>query len=80
MKTTLTRTVSTPVEIGYRHSKHFFYSCPKLDLWALGRTREEAETNLKEEIRWLLARCREHLDCADSLTGNGYATVEIRPA
>jgi predicted RNase H-like HicB family nuclease len=79
MKATATRTESTPVEIR-NDNKHFFYYCPKLDLWAVGRTKEEAESRLKEEIQLLLARCREYLESGDSLNGNGYATIEIRPS
>ena len=79
MKTATTRTESTPIEIR-NASRHFCYYCPKLDLWAVGRTREEAETTLREEIRLLLTKCREYLDSPESLNGNGYATVEIRPS
>ena len=79
MKTTATQTESTPVEIRMAN-RHFVFYCPKLDLWAVGRTREEAETTLREEIRMLLAKCREYLDPAESINGNSYATVEIRPS
>ncbi len=78
MKTMTTPTESDPVEI--RKDRYFFYYCPPLDLWAVGTTREEAEAKLKEEIRLLLARCREYLDSAESVNGNGYPTVEIRPS
>jgi len=79
MKTPTTQSESTPVEIK-NASRHFFYYCPKLDLWAVGRSREEAETTLREEIRLLMMRCREYLDGPESLNGNAYATVEIRPS
>jgi hypothetical protein len=79
MKMTTARTEIAPVEIG-KAARHFVYYCPKLDLWAVGRTKEEAETTLREEIRLLLARCRDYLDGPESLSGNGYATVEIRPS
>jgi len=77
MSTTTSQTESTPVEIR-KDTRHFFFYCPKLDLWAVGRTKEEAESRLKEEIRLLLTRCREYVDSGDS--PNGYATVEIRPS
>jgi predicted RNase H-like HicB family nuclease len=77
MKTTAARTEPAPMEIGRGH-RHFVYYCPNLDLWALGRTREEAETTLREEIRLLLAKCRRYLDSPLPISGNGYATVEIR--
>jgi hypothetical protein len=79
MKMTLSRTESNPVEIR-NASRHFVYYCPKLDLWAVGRTREEAETTLKEEILLLLTKCRDYLDSPEALNGNAYATVEIRPS
>jgi len=79
MKTATPPTESTPVEIK-NTSRHFFYYCPKLDLWALGRTREEAEMTLREEIRLLLTKCRDYLDSSESLNGSGYAMVEIRPS
>ncbi len=79
MKMTTARTETAPAEIG-KAVRHFVYCCPKLDLWAVGRTKAEAETTLKEEIRLLLARCREYLDSPESVNGNGYATVELRPS
>ncbi len=78
MKTTAARTETTPVEIR-RESRHFFFCCPNLDLWAVGRTREEAEMNLREEILLLLAKCRMYLDAAEAGPAGGYATVELRP-
>ena len=79
MKTTATRSESTPVEIRMVN-RHFVYYCPGLDLWAVGRTREEAELTLKEEIRQLLIKCRAYLDPTESINGNSYAMVEIRPS
>jgi hypothetical protein len=79
MKMTTARTETAPTEVG-KTARHFAFYCPKLDLWAVGRTKEEAETTLKDEIRLLLARCRDYLDGPDSLSGNNYATVEIRPS
>ena len=45
-------------------TKHYFYTCPSLDLWSVGRTREEAERRLREDVQILLARCSkyDHLD------------------
>ncbi len=79
MKTTATPSESTPVEIRMAN-RHFVYYCPGLDLWAVGRTREEAEMTLKEEIRQLLMKCRAYLDPAESINGNSYTLVEIRPS
>ena len=79
MKTTTLLTESGPAEIN-NPTRHFFCSCPNLDLWAVGRTREEAETTLREEILLLLARCQDYLDGAETLTGKSYATVAIRPS
>ncbi len=77
MRTTTSQTESTPVEIR-KDIRYFFFYCPKLDLWAVGRTKEEAESRLREEIQLLLTRCREYKDSGES--PNGYATVEIRPS
>ncbi len=77
MKMITARTETAPTEIG-KTARHFAFYCPKLDLWAVGRTKEEAETTLQEEIRLLLAKCREYLDSPDSFNNNGYATIEIR--
>jgi hypothetical protein len=60
MKTTTLLTESGPEEIN-NSTRHFFCSCPNLDLWAVGRSREEAENTLREEVRLLLARCRDSL-------------------
>ena len=79
MKTIATRTEPNPPE-NEKAARYFVYCCPNLDLWAVGRTREEAETTLREEILLLLARCRDYLDGAETLTGKSYATVAIRPS
>lgn len=76
-----TRTATTEPAAGgtSRDNRHYFYYCPNLDLWAVGRTQEEAEARLREEILLLLARCREYLSFGAPLKGNGYPSFEIRP-
>ena len=74
MKTTTLLTESGPAEIN-NPTRHFFCSCPNLDLWAVGRSREEAENTLREEVRLLLARCRDSLDGVKTLTGDGRAKM-----
>jgi hypothetical protein len=60
--------------------RHFFYSCPGLDLWAVGRTREEAERKLREEIAVLLTRCSKY-DALDTLLEDrASAAIEVRPS
>ena len=41
-------------------TRHFFFACPSLDLWSVGRTREEAERRLREDVQVLLARCSKY--------------------
>jgi predicted RNase H-like HicB family nuclease len=79
MKSRTTRSEPTPVEMR-KENKHFFFCCPELDLCSVGRTREEAEEKLKEEIALLLTRCSEYAGSAESLNGSGYPTVEVRPS
>lgn len=79
MKSRTTQNEPTPVGTR-KENKHFFYYCPGLDLWSVGRTREEAEEKLKEEIALLLTRCSEYAGSAESLNGSGYPTVEVRPS
>jgi len=59
-------------------ARHFFYSCPGLDLWAVGRTREEAEAKLKEEIAVLLTRCSKYGALDKLLEDRASAALEIR--
>lgn len=60
--------------------RHFFYSCPGLDLWAVGRTREEAERKLREEIAVLLMRCSKYNALDKLLEDRASASLEVRPS
>jgi hypothetical protein len=60
--------------------RHYFYSCPGLDLWAVGRTREEAERRLKEEIAVLLTRCSKYNPLDKLLEDRASASLEVRPS
>lgn len=65
---------------GNMETRHFFYSCPGLDLWAVGRTREEAERKIKEEIAVLLTRCSKYSALDKLLEDRVSAALEIRPS
>ncbi len=60
-----------------RESKYFFFYCPGLDLWSVGRTREEAEKRLKEEMRLLLSRCSRYPEFNKGLCHCHLSTLEI---
>jgi len=77
MKPKTTLQESSPLDI-QAETRHFFYSCPSLDLWSVGRTREEAERRLREDIRILLARCSKYSDLDRLLENHCLKTLEIR--
>ncbi|MGB7295970.1 MAG: hypothetical protein WBC70_10310 [Candidatus Aminicenantales bacterium] len=57
-------------------TKHFFYACPSLDLWSVGRTREEAERRLREDVQVLLARCSKYSDLDRLLEDRFLKTID----
>ena len=59
-------------------TRHFFYSCPGLDLWSVGKTREEAERRLREDIAVLLTRCSKYSALDKLLEDRASAALEIR--
>ncbi|MFZ2054421.1 MAG: hypothetical protein WAU81_09505 [Candidatus Aminicenantales bacterium] len=77
MKAKTTPRESTPLDI-QAETRHFFYSCPGLDLWSVGRTREEAERRLREDVQILLARCSKYDDLDKLLEDRCLKTYEIR--
>jgi predicted RNase H-like HicB family nuclease len=77
MKTSETMTVSLPIQIK-KEPEYFYYYCPVLDLWSVGKTKEEAERKLKEDLRLLLTRCSKHDTLDKVLSDCGFTTVEIR--
>lgn len=58
MKVSVTFRVSLPIFIK-KDGKHFISCCPVLDVWSQGKTREKAESNLKEAVRLFLVDCFE---------------------
>lgn len=68
---------STPIDIQVE-TKHFFYSCPSLDLWSVGTTREEAERRIREDVQILLARCSKYDELDRLIEDRCLKTVEIR--
>lgn len=75
------RTKTTPKEASpldvQAENRHFFYSCPSLDLWSVGRTREEAESRLREDIQILLSRCSKYSELDRLLEDHCLKTFEI---
>lgn len=61
-------------------TRHFFYSCPGLDLWSVGNSREEAERKLREDIAILLTRCSKYSALDKLLEDRASAALEVRPS
>jgi predicted RNase H-like HicB family nuclease len=76
MRTSEKTTVSIPI-LSKKEPKYFLFYCPVLDLWSVGKTREEAERNLKEDLRLLLTRCSKYTTLDKVLSDCGFTTVEI---
>jgi len=55
MKTSMNTTMSIPILVR-KEPKFFLFYCPVLDVWSFGKTAEEAERKLKEEVRQLLMK------------------------
>jgi predicted RNase H-like HicB family nuclease len=77
MRTSAKTTVSIPIQIK-KEPKYFLFYCPVLDLWSMGKTKDEAERNLKEDLRLLLTRCSKYKALDQVLSDCGFTTVEIR--
>jgi len=76
MKPKTTARESTPIDI-QPETRHFFSSCPGLDLWAVGKTREEAERRIREDVQILLARCSKYDELDRLIEDRCLKTVEI---
>jgi len=60
-----------------RETRHFFFSCPALDLWSVGATRKEAEKRLREELLMLLMRCSRYDELDFFLDDGCFDAVEV---
>jgi len=58
--------------------RYFFFSCPGLDLWSVGASRQEAERKLREEMLLLLLRCSRYDELDYFLIDSCFTTVEVR--
>lgn len=76
MKTSTTMTLSLPIE-SKGESKYFVYHCPALDLWSLGKTKEEAERDLIQSLQFLLERCSKYDSIDKVLSDCGYKNVSL---
>jgi len=65
-------------ESNKRESRHFFFSCPALDIWSVGATRKEAERRLREELLMLLMRCSRYDELDYFLEAGCFDAVEVR--
>jgi predicted RNase H-like HicB family nuclease len=60
-----------------REGRYFFYSCPGLDLWSVGATRQEAEKKLREGVLLLLMRCSRYDELDYFLKAGCFMAVEV---
>jgi predicted RNase H-like HicB family nuclease len=60
-----------------REGRYFFYSCPGLDLWSVGATRQEAEEKLREGVLLLLMRCSRYDELDYFLRAGCFRAVEV---
>ena len=65
------------LQIHKRETRHFFFSCPALDLWSVGATRKEAEKRLREELLMLLMRCSRYDELDYFLDDGCFDAVEV---
>jgi hypothetical protein len=77
MKATATNPKSNSVN-NRKETRHFFFSCPGLDIWSVGATREEAKRKLREEMLMLLMRCSRYDELDYFLMDSCFASVEVR--
>lgn len=77
MKTSTTMTVSLPIQ-SKSESKYFVYYCPALDLWSVGKTREEAERDLIQSLQFLLERCSKYDSIDKIMSDCGYKNVNVQ--
>jgi hypothetical protein len=59
-------------------TRHYFFSCPALDLWSVGATRMEAERKLRDEMLMLLMRCSRYDELDIFLRAGCFDAVEVR--
>jgi hypothetical protein len=59
-------------------TRHFFFSCPALDIWSVGATRIEAERKLRDEMLMLLMRCSRYDELEYFLDARCFDAVEVR--
>ena len=76
MKTSTTMTLSLPIQ-SKGESKYFVYCYPALDLWSVGKTREEAERDLIQSLQFLLERCSKYDSIDKVLSDCGHKNVSL---
>jgi predicted RNase H-like HicB family nuclease len=76
MKATVTFTVSFPIDVREEATYHVA-SCPVLDVWAHGKTRQAAMDDLKDTLQLFLSHCFEHGTLESVLKGCGPTVHEL---
>jgi len=75
MKATVTFTVSFPIDVK-REARYYLASCPVLDVWAYGKTQQNAIENLKETLQLFLTHCFDHGTLEMVLKGCGFTSLK----
>lgn len=78
MKTTVTFTVSFPMEVK-KAVRYYLASCPTLDVWACGKTQQSAVESLKDTLQLFLAYCFDHGTLEMVLKGCGFTSLKKSP-
>ncbi|MFQ6052555.1 MAG: type II toxin-antitoxin system HicB family antitoxin [Candidatus Hydrothermarchaeota archaeon] len=79
MKVAVTFTVSLPIAIK-KKQKYYVSSCPILDVWSQGETREKAVSNLREALQLFLIDCYERGTLDKVLKECGFTAVRRLPS
>jgi predicted RNase H-like HicB family nuclease len=75
MKATVTFTVSFPIEVK-KIAKYYLASCPTLDVWAYGKTQQNAIDNLKDTLQLFLTHCFDRGTLEMVLKGCGFTSLK----
>ncbi len=75
MKATVTFTVSFPIEVK-KEARYYLASCPVLDVWACGKTQQNAIDSLKDTLQLFLTYCFDHGTLELVLKGCGFTSLK----
>ncbi len=77
MKATVTFTVSFPIEVK-KETRYHLASCPTLDVWACGKTQQNAIENLRDTLQLFLTHCFDQGTLEMVLKGCGFTSLKKR--